>query len=277
MKADLAFPDFDDKFPELHRFILEVVAEHRNGGIDSWDDLDKQVKARFTAGMFETLGALTPLWRKMASYKNGVTLTHVICAFLGMIEMPEFRNLTLPQQGLMKWVILLHDVEKVAKDNKRDHVHAFRSSITAAETLPLFGFATGPLYDVTLQPWKEYTLQAVTHLSGIEGDVQDNQKLPYIVDGIDQMFGPREPAALIIKTILFHLSVKMREWPPAYPLTQEEMKRYFNADLLPLLRAMHLADTCGWSLFEPVHRERMLKDTNEIFNELDHSCMEETK
>ena len=64
------------------------------------------------------------------------------------------------------------------------------------------------------------------------------------------MFEHNTPAALIIKTILFHLSVDMEPWPPVTPLTQEEVARYFDADLVTLLKAMNLGDSEGWSMFE---------------------------
>lgn len=59
---------------------------------------------------------------------------------MGLYMLPEFLGLSEHQQNLMKWVILLHDVEKEPQEGKRDYTHAFRSAVGAAKTLPGLGF-----------------------------------------------------------------------------------------------------------------------------------------
>jgi hypothetical protein len=181
-----------------------------------------------------------------------------------MYMMPEFLSMTLEQQQLMKWVILLHDVEKEPQERKRDHAHAFRSAVTAVRVLPQLGFPITTEYDSLINSWSEFTTSAITKPDHTLDVIQDNRKLPEILNGIDQMFGHNMPATLIIKTILFHLSVNMKLWPPAAPLTDEEVKSYFDHDLVLMLRIMNLGDSEGWSMFHE-SRETLRNDTLEAF------------
>jgi hypothetical protein len=235
MKSGLEFPSFDLQFPELNNFVLRLGDHHKAGKLTSWSDLEEQVFAFFTPATMNDIEAVIPGWCKMASFSGGVTLVHVMCVFLGLYTMAEFRNMNPSQQGLMKWVILLHDLEKEVRDKKRDHTHAFRSAVTAARLLPVLGFARTDEYPMLMDEWSELTLTARTRLGDVSADVQDNSKLPQILAGIERMFGHNSPAALVIQTILFHLSVDMKEWPPAAPLTEKEMLQFFDVKLLPLL------------------------------------------
>jgi hypothetical protein len=217
----------------------------------------------------EQINAVVPTWKAMASYLDGVTLTHVMCVFLGMYMAPEYLSLSPEYQGLMKWIILFHDIEKAPLPNKRDHLHAFRSAVNAARTLPRLGFQITPEYDSHIAEWDQFTRAAHTRLENSPDDIQDNDKLPTILSGIDAMFGQNAPEALIIKTVLFHLSVNMDLWPPPKPLTDAEMKKYFNNELASLLQVMHLADNDGWALFEPEHRERQRDDIIDKFQKIE--------
>jgi hypothetical protein len=270
MKTTDHFPSFDEHLPYLDQFIHTLVSEYKNGNINSWNDLDLRVKAFFTLEVMNSTSLVVPHWGKMASYVEGVTLTHVMCVFLGMYMMPEFLEMTHEQQQMMKWVILFHDVEKEPKPGIRDHTHAFRSAVGASKTLHGIGFPIIPEYKSVIDEWSEFTLLASTTLGDPPIVVQDNSKLPNILDGIEHMFGHNTPATLIIKTILFHLSVDMNDWPPPNPLTEEEVIRYFDRELLPLLEVMNLADGDGWALFNPESRERQRIDTIRVFKRLTH-------
>lgn len=276
METEQVFPGFDERFPELDHFIHELVDQYHAGKIASWDDLARQVSIFFTPERMEEMEAVVPGWCKMASYAEGLTLTHVICVFLGLYQMPEYKSLTFFQQDLMKWVILLHDLEKEVRKGKRDHLHAFRSAVTAARLLPVLGFVKTNEHSILIDEWSDLTLSAHMSLGEPLNNVQDNSKLPQILAGIEQMFGHNTPSALVIKTILFHLSVEMKEWPPATPLTRNEMLQFIDLDLLPLLKVMHLGDTDGWSLFEPFDNERLRKDTVEVFNRLEQLLISST-
>jgi hypothetical protein len=261
-------PSFDDCVPFLNHFILGLVENYRSGKIDSWEELDRSVKAFFTSERMKDLEAIVPGWHKMASYDNGVTLVHVMCVFLGVYRMPEFLSMTNVQQQMMKWVILLHDVEKEPQPGKRDHAHAFRSAVTAARLLPGLGFPVSSEYDSQTDNWSEFTRTAVIVPEHSRDAIQDNRKLPEILNGIEELFGHGTPAGLVIKTILFHLSVDMKLWPPAAPLTDEEVKSYFDCDLIKLLRVMNLGDNEGWSMFHE-SREELRNDTLEAFRKIE--------
>jgi hypothetical protein len=269
MNTDQRTPSFNQRFPELHHFILRLVAEYQDAAITSWEDLESRVTDFFTPDRMEQMESVLPHWRKMASYREGVTLTHVMCVFLGLYMLPEYQSLTTVQQNLMQWAILLHDVEKEAKKGQRDTFHAFRSAVTAAQRLPAFGFQTTGEYEVQIAPWSELVLSACIRNEDTPEPIQDNRRYPEILAGIDQMFGNRSAAAAIVKTVLFHMSVTVvREWPQAAPLTIEEMTRYVDGDRLPLLKAMMLADNEGWSMFCP-DRDTQRTDTLEAFGELE--------
>lgn len=263
------FPVFDEQLPALNHFIRELVEDYHLGAIESWDDLDAIVKDFFTPEYMDEMDATVPGWKKMASFVDGVTLTHVMCVFLGLCMMPEFLSMTEDQKGIMKWVILLHDVEKEPQPKKRDHAHAFRSAVGAARTLPRLGFPVTAEYDSIIDEWDQFTRTAITKLDNSPDDVQDNSKLSEILIGIERMFGRHTAAALIIKTISFHLSVNMKEWPPPNPLSSEEVEMYVGRKLVPLLRVMNLADTDGWALFDPIVRERQRLDVIEEFEKIE--------
>jgi hypothetical protein len=262
------FPAFAECLPFLDQFILELVVEYHAGKINLWDDLDKKVKAFFSSERMDEMETLVPGWRKMASYVAGVTLTHVMCVFLGMYMEPEYLRLTQEQQEEMKWVILFHDVEKQPQTGKRDHAHAFRSAVGAARTLPKLGFQVTSEYNSLIAEWDQYTRSAITKLKNSPDDIQDNDKLPTILDGIERMFGRNTPADLIIKTILFHLSVNMDLWPPPNPLTNAEVKGYFNSELATLLLIMNLGDNDGWAFFDYETRENQRADILDKFEKI---------
>lgn len=262
-------PSFDDQFSDLRLFLLNLVDSYNMGKINTWNNLETSVNEFFTPEWIDEMDQRVPGWRKMASYANGRTLVHVMCVYLGTFQMPEFQCMAERQQQMMKWVILLHDLEKEITDGKRDHCHAFRSAVMAAKLLPTFGFETTPAYATILDPWSEFTRSATTHLEDSLEKYQDNSKIPEIINGIHRMFGSYTPAALIIKTILFHLSVNMNLWPPPTPLSDQEARRYFDNDLLPLLKVINLGDGEGWSMFEPSARYQLRADTLEVFEKLE--------
>ena len=268
MNAFNQVPSFDDCVPFLNHFILGLVENYQSGKINSWDGLDKTVKVFFTSECMKEMEEIVPGWREMGSYDDGITLVHVMCAFLGLYMMPEFLSMNNNQQRMMKWVILLHDVEKEPQQGKRDHAHAFRSAVTAARLLPKLGFPITPEYDALNDDWGEFTCTAIKLPENSLDAIQDNGKLPEIISGIERMFGQNTPASLIIKTILFHLSVDMQLWPPATPITSEEVKRYFDRELIPMLRVMNLGDSEGWSMFHE-SRESLRNDVLEAFKKIE--------
>ena len=269
MSAHLEFPSFDILLPDLDKFIVDLAKAYNAGNIKSWNDLEEKVKAFFTPERMDQISSIVPHWHKMASYADGLTLVHVMCVFMGLYMMPEFLGMSEYQQALMKWVILFHDVEKEHQAGKRDHAHAFRSAIGAAKTLPKLGFFTTTEYNTLIDEWSKFILSAVTLPEDSSNFIQDNRKLPRILDGIERMFGHYTPTALIIKTILFHLVVGGNDLPSPSSLTDEEIKKYFDNDLVSLLLVMNLGDNDGWTIFEPEVWQHGRMDTIEVFHRVE--------
>ena len=263
-------PSFDVFFPELNQFIGELVQDYDAGNIQSWDDLDGKVKRFFTPVRMAQMETLVPRWQKMASYSEGITLVHVMCVFLGMFMLPEFQQLTAAQRQIAKWVILLHDIAKFHIPGIKDTMHAFHSGVQAANLLPRFGFPTRQYFAERIGQWSEYTNQAFILGEANTPPKPDNRKLPGILIGIDNLFGRNTPAALITKTVLLHISLSI---DPYYPtpsaLTDEQIKRYIDPQLFPLLRVMMLADNEGWSLFNPEARAQRSRDAGQAFEKIE--------
>lgn len=266
MDISLRFPLFDNKFPDLNRFIQDLVKAYHAGRMRSWDDLEKSVKDFFTPEQMEQMEILAPGWRKMASYSDGITLTHVICVFLGMFMLDEFQALSAEEQQLVKWIVLFHDIDKFHIRGKKDTMHAFNSAVIAAKTLPSLGFPMHSSYPKLINSWSEYTCGAFIPTDIDVSPKPDNQKLPKILSGIDDLFGVNTPANLITKTILLHISPSIdKNYPTPAPLTDDEIQRFISSNLFPLLRVMMLADNEGWSLFDLEVRNQQKRDALKAF------------
>ncbi len=266
MKEDQKIPGFDERIPELDAFIHNLVELYQAGKINAWEDLESLVRDFFDPSRMDRLESLVPGWRKMASYADGITLVHVMCVFLGMSMLPEFLHLSSHQQQLMKWVILFHDIDKFHIRGKKDTLHAFHSGVVTANRLPALGFSFSDQYPELIRPWSEYTAQAFLPGVGETPPTPDNRKLPRILQGIEQLYGKDTSAALIVKTVLLHISLHVDDqYPTPAPLTMEEAQLYINSDLFPLLRVMMLSDNEGWSMFDPETRARQRRDTLAAF------------
>lgn len=153
MNTQPAFPPFDVKFRELNMFIESLVKGYNSGKIKSWEDLDERVNSFFTPERLDDIEAKAPGWKKMASYSDGITLTHVTCVFLGLFMLPEFKSLSDEQKQLAKWIVLFHDIDKIHVRGKRDTMHAFRSGVVAANILSKLGFPTSEEYPGLIRSW----------------------------------------------------------------------------------------------------------------------------
>lgn len=270
MNALADFPSFDVEFEELNQFILTLVDEYRDGKMKSWDELNNRVKAFYTPERMDAIEAKATGWKRMSSYSNGVTLTHVTCVFLGLFMLPEFQALFAEQQQLAKWIVLFHDIDKIYIQGKRDHTHAFRSGVVAAKVLHTIGFPVTENFNDTIHSWSEFTKSAVIDHPNLPGEqISDNKKLPTIIEGIEKMYGKDTPAVLIIKGVFFHMCVQVvKDWTQPSPLADDELKTYIDHELLVLLRVMHLADNDGWTLFEP-ERDSYIRETLESFERVE--------
>ncbi len=265
-----SFPSFNSYLTNLDGFISKLVENYQQGSINSWGTLDKAVKEYFDIQQMEETESVIPGWTRMASYTDGITLTHVICVFLGMSMLPEYKKLNESQKNLVNWIVLFHDVEKIHIKGKRDFIHGFVSASTTAKALGDLGFSVTDQYKELLSSWGELTRSAIAKSENGGDDIQDNKKLPRIIAGIDEMFGDNTAGALITKGVLLHMSVNVvLEYPQAAPLSNDEIKQYIGKDLTPLLKVMMLADNDGWTLFYPETREQQRRETLEVFEGLE--------
>jgi hypothetical protein len=270
MKLSFDFPSFDTEFHELNQFILTLVDEYNNGKLKSWDALDEKVRAFYMSERMDYIESKAPGWKKMSSYSDGITLTHVTCVFLGMFMLSEFLSLSPERQQIAKWIILFHDIDKFHIQGKKDSMHAFHSAVIAAKELIKLGFSVTDKYHGLINSWSELTYNAFMANDGDTAPKPDNQKLPEILAGIDQLYGANTPATLIIKTVMLHISLNVDpQYPTPAPLTKAEIKRYINATLFPLLRVMMLSDSEGWTLFYPEVREQQNRDMLDAFERVD--------
>lgn len=266
---DLSLPSFVERFPSLDRFIHGLVQEYETGDIRSWEALEVRVRDFFTLQRMDDMEAWVPGWREMASYTDGITLVHITCVFLGMYMLPEFQSLSLEEQDLMKWIILFHDSAKVHIRGKRDNMHAFHSGALAARALPHLGFAATEHYPESIDKWTELTNGAYLPQRDDSPLTPDNKKLPFILTGIEDLFGKDAPAALVVKTVLLHISLHVDDnYPTPAPLTETEIRHYMDPVLFPYLRVMMLSDNEGWSLFDAGTRARQRRDTLAAFEKV---------
>jgi len=263
-------PSFDLKFKELSQFILTLVEDYSIKRINSWGDLDKRVKSFFTHERMDEIEKLVPGWKKMASFSDGITLTHVTCVFFGLCMLPEYQKLSSKKQQLAKWIVLFHDIDKFHIRGKKDTMHAFRSGAVAANILPKIGFHPSEKYKELIQSWSEFTINAFTIENEDTSPKPDNRKLPKILSGVEQLFGKNTPPTLIIKTVLLHISLNVDIfYPTPSPLTDDETKCFLGPALFPLLKVMMLADNEGWALFDAKDRARQRHDTLKVFDRVE--------
>ena len=270
MINETSFPTIEYHLPEMMAFVSGLVQDFQSGDIRSWETITERTQSFFSSDMLDKIEAIAPGWRDMASYANGMTLVHVICVFTGLLLCPEFEQASNIQRELMKWIVLFHDIAKEVRNRKGDRVHGFRSAAKAGATLPEIGFAATAEYDSFFDEWFILTNTAITKGGETSVYIQDNRKLPEIIAGIDRLFGYSTPAALIIKTVLLHMSLTVVEdYPTASPLTEIEIRQYLDNELFPLLKMMMLVDSDGWELFRQPIRERYRQETLAVFERLE--------
>lgn len=262
----MAIPQVADHLPGLLPFVAGLVADTQSGAITGWPPFDDRVKAYFTPPVTAQMDTVVRGWRAMAGCRSGVTQTHVISAVAALLQLPEYQAASPGQQELMLWIVLYHDVAKVATKGHRDATHGFRSAVIAAQGLPALGFAVTDGYAHQIGAWAHLTRTAVTDEVDPRDQTQDNGKLPAIMAGIDRLFGARSPGARVVQGVLLHMSLTVvSDWPAGAPLSDDLVRRCIDADLLPLLRAMMLADSDAWQYFDPPLKKRFRAETLAAF------------
>lgn len=263
----MKLPHPREALPELMAFIDELDALSKAGEFKEWDSGTERILKFYTPEQLAKIEKVIPHWQQMTSYGRGITCAHVTLVVLSTLQLPEYEAASPEEQCLILWASLFHDVEKVLIPHEKDHVHGFRSAVTAARALPLIGFETKAPYLTEFEAWADMTYNAVCSLEQalahspipqaftlIEHDMgvhktQDNRKLPEILAGIDAMF--EEPAALIIKSVLLHMSTDaVSDYPHTAALSDDEIRAYISPELYPIFKMMQLVDCDGWAFFD---------------------------
>jgi hypothetical protein len=205
----------------------------------------------------------------MASYADQQTLVHVTSVLVALYLLSDYQAASAEQKIIMEWMVMFHDVAKKAERNKHDYVHGFISAAIAGAALATIGFPTRSDFATHISAWKTLTENTVIYAPSHHETIQDNTKLPEILTGIDALYGHQSPAALIIKGVLFHMSIYTDPtYPTLAPLTEPEIKRYIDRQFFPILKAMMLVDSDAWTLYDPAERQRQKEPTLEAFDNI---------
>ena len=263
-------PELDTRLPTLLRFVRHLHRSLQAGEISTGADFDVRCDGFFIDATMREIETVAPGWTTMASFGEGVTLRHTARAMTAMFALPEYETATQHQQHLMEWTVLLHDIAKEPRPKQRDHRHAFRSAARAGRILHQAGFPVAEGFEDGFDGWYRLIDNAHRFDPALDTAVQDNTQLPEILGGVDSLFGV--DAAIVIKAIALHLSLTVVEaWPAPAALTSYEEKEFIDAELLPVLGVMLLADSGGWEMFNPETLKAMYAETRAVVRRLaDH-------
>lgn len=255
--------------PEFVRLVEELAKEVQHKQITDEMTLERRVRRFFTPATIDHVDSIIPGWRAMASYADGQTLIHTVTVFAALLMCPEYQQANETQRTLMQWIVLFHDLSKVLIDGKRDPTHSFKSAALAGKLIARFPFETTPVYEEHIAAWVALTTSAALPSVEAGSMIQDNSQLPEIMEGIKRMFGEDTPAALIVKTVLFHQSINVVvAWPQAAPLTELEITRYISPTLLPLLKMMMLVDNDAYAFFDEPLKQGHRAETLAVFSNI---------
>jgi hypothetical protein len=259
-------PYLEDRLPDLFGFVRTLARQIDAGALQDGDALLLRLRDFYTADRMQAIEAVAPGWQEMAAYADRATLHHVTQVLIALQLLPEFRQASRQQQGLMGWIVLYHDLGKQVIGGQRDALHAFRSATMAVRTLPDVGFSTTEAYPAGLEPWTELVLGASVAAADGKGLIPDNRALPEILQGLDQLFGAESAASLIVQAVLLHQSLNVvPEWPNPCSLSDAEVPLCIRPALLPLLETMMLVDSDAWQLFDASSKARFRQSTLAVF------------
>lgn len=266
----MVIPRVETRLPELMEFTLQLAGQYEQGTLNHWQTFSDQVRAFFTPDMMERVERLVPGWGQMASYADQATLIHVTSVLTALYLLPEYRQAGAEERALMVWMVLFHDVAKVARPGQHDPIHGFRSAAVAGKALGQVGFPVTDDYANKVDHWVALTHDAVVYHPEHQEMIPDNRHLPQIISGIDDLYGPQAPSGAAVKGILFHISIVTDpDYPILAPLTEDEMRDYIDTAGFQMLKAMILVDNDGWNLFDRDLKARQRQKTLAAFDQLE--------
>ncbi len=254
--------------PELFGLIDSLANQIDSGTLNSWGEFAPQVREFFTPEQMEKVEKFAPGWERMASYANGTTLIHVTSALVGLVQLPEYKSASRVEQQIMEWIILFHDVGKrIFPEGGRDAAHAFHSAILTALGLQSNGFVQ--VDEDRLLEWCDLTRSAIKIDEETGQEVQDNSRFDLICEGIEGLFGHNSPASLILKSVLFHMSIDVvTDWPQVTPLDDASLKKYVDEELFPYLQVLMLVDNDAWQMFDLADKKKNRVETLAVFERI---------
>lgn len=265
----MTIPRVTDALPELISFSDFLAQQCSKGRITNWSLFSESVRAFFTPALMAKVDQVVPGWKKMGSYADQQTLIHVMGALMALILLPEFKQTDTDQKTLLIWMVLFHDIAKIAQPGTHDYLHGFRSAAITGKALAALGFPTSPDFPELINSWYDLTYNGIAVREDTGESIQDNRKLPEITSGIDRMYGLKAPAGLIIKSVLLHISLPIDPgYPTVAPLSDDALPRYVDLPSFPLCKMMALVDADAWNLFNPDNRQSQRRLTDAFFDRL---------
>ncbi len=263
----MTIPQVAALLPEYNAFVADLATQCAAGTLTDWSPFKQAVLNFFTPSMMDKADRVVPGWHEMAICADHQTLHHVTSVLVALRLSPIYQQATPHEQDSLLWMVLFHDVAKIARPGKHDYIHAFRSAAIAGKALARAGFSVRSGYSEQIVEWFALTYNAISWRPDLQEFIQDNRQLPAILSGLDQLYEP--PAIAVIKAVLFHLSIITDpDYPIHAPLTDEEIIKYIDAATFPLLKAMMLVDTDGWNLFDPAEAHRFRQQTQATFHQI---------
>jgi hypothetical protein len=260
-----------ETLPEVWLFLEKLSASVKAGTIRSKEQLIERCQEFYTAERMAEIEAVIPGWKHMASFEHGKTLWHINVAMVALLQLDEYLSMSPSQQTVQQWIVFLHDVAKEPVGG-RDHRHSFRSAAHAGRIMPQLGFPVTAAYTSEFQNWFNLTDTATLFDEAQDMVIQDNSKLPRILDGVKRIFA--EPTRTAVSVITLHQSItSLAAWPVKAPLTDDQVMAYVDEDIFTALLAMMLTDSGGWNLFDRPTLESMYKETRAVFRNLPRSSM----
>ena len=119
MTANLNFPITEAYLPDMMKYICVLAQEYESKKITSWELMENNVRTFFTASRLAEIEAIAQGWHDMATDINGITLIHVVAAFVSLLLCPEYQKMSKMQQELMKWIVFFHDLAKRIRKPER--------------------------------------------------------------------------------------------------------------------------------------------------------------
>ena len=84
----------EDHLPQLIAFLRKTANAYQSGKFNGWTDFRSHCDVFYTPTIMDSLEAVVPGWRKMASYANQQTIIHVTSVLISLLLLEEYRDAT---------------------------------------------------------------------------------------------------------------------------------------------------------------------------------------